>query len=244
MCIGRSGYPLEDGERGIAPIQFTANSVGFVEEPGKKETQVFLIGQECSFVLPNAEVKKFNPLRTGKGYGGKICNKCHVLLNHSRFDVNQTDSRGGKTSRPSCRKCRLDIDKRVLTAKQMRELNKSRPRKGTLWRCPICRKRSIVGVTAKVVLDHDKAEGRTRAFICDSCNTGLGRFKNGENILHNAIHYLSQHGGGPMMSKPKRGRPITRKIEIHATAEQIAKAIFNNAKPPDPTKRIIKKPRD
>ena len=43
--------------------------------------------------------------------------------------------------------------------------------------------------------------------------------------------------------KPKRGRPITRKIEIHATAEQIAKAIFKNAKPPDPSKRIIKQPR-
>ena len=44
--------------------------------------------------------------------------------------------------------------------------------------------------------------------------------------------------------KPKRGRPITRRVEIHATAEQIAKAIFKNAKPPDPSKRIIKKPRD
>ena len=44
------------------------------------------------------------------------------------------------------------------------------------------------------------------------------------------------------MSK-KKGRPITRRIEIHATAEQIAKAIFRNAKPPDPSKRIIKRPK-
>ena len=44
--------------------------------------------------------------------------------------------------------------------------------------------------------------------------------------------------------KPKRGRPITRRVQIHATAEQIAKTIFKNAKPPDPSKRIIKKPRD
>ena len=43
------------------------------------------------------------------------------------------------------------------------------------------------------------------------------------------------------MSKPKRGRPITRRIEINATAEQIAKAIFHAAKPPDPSKRIPKK---
>ena len=37
--------------------------------------------------------------------------------------------------------------------------------------------------------------------------------------------------------KPKRGRPITRKIEIHATAEEIARAMFAAAKPPDPSKR-------
>ncbi len=40
--------------------------------------------------------------------------------------------------------------------------------------------------------------------------------------------------------KAKRGpgRPITRKIEIHATAEEIARAMFAAAKPPDPSKRI------
>ena len=37
---------------------------------------------------------------------------------------------------------------------------------------------------------------------------------------------------------PKGGRPITRRIEIDATAEQIAKAIFAAAKPPDPSLRI------
>ena len=44
------------------------------------------------------------------------------------------------------------------------------------------------------------------------------------------------------MDTPKKSsRPITRKIEIHATAEQIAKAIFSAAKPPDPSKRIKRK---
>ena len=44
-------------------------------------------------------------------------------------------------------------------------------------------------------------------------------------------------------NKPKRGRPITRKVEIHATAEGIAKAMFAAAKPPDPSKRVVKRPR-
>ncbi len=39
----------------------------------------------------------------------------------------------------------------------------------------------------------------------------------------------------------KRGRPITRRIEIHATADQIANAIFAAANTPDPSKRITKR---
>ena len=44
-------------------------------------------------------------------------------------------------------------------------------------------------------------------------------------------------------NKPKLGRPITRKVEIHATAEEIAKAMFAAADLPDPSKRIVKRPR-
>ena len=48
-----------------------------------------------------------------------------------------------------------------------------------------------------------------------------------------------------MKDKPagNPGRPITRTVEIHATAEQIAKAIFAAAKPPDPSTRIPRKRR-
>ena len=34
-------------------------------------------------------------------------------------------------------------------------------------------------------------------------------------------------------SKPERGRPITRRIEQHATAKEAARAVFAAAKPPD-----------
>lgn len=35
----------------------------------------------------------------------------------------------------------------------------------------------------------------------------------------------------------KRGRPITREIKLDATPEQVARAIFADAKSPDPRKR-------
>ncbi len=41
--------------------------------------------------------------------------------------------------------------------------------------------------------------------------------------------------------KPKLGRPITRRVEIDATAKQIAQAIFAAARQPDSSKRIVKR---
>ena len=39
-------------------------------------------------------------------------------------------------------------------------------------------------------------------------------------------------------SKRKRGRPETRVLKIDATPEEVAKAIFAAAKPPDPSKEL------
>lgn len=90
-------------------------------------------------------------------------------------------------------KCRTDIDKRAPKSGQAKSMEKQRPKKGEHFKCPICQKRSIVGITAKVVADHDHHTGHIRGFICDSCNTGLGRFKNGDNYLKNAIRYLEEN---------------------------------------------------
>lgn len=38
--------------------------------------------------------------------------------------------------------------------------------------------------------------------------------------------------------KRQRGRPETRVLKINATPEEIARAIFSAAEPPDPTRRI------
>lgn len=58
------------------------------------------------------------------------------------------------------------------------------------FECPICGKRTIAGVTSKVVLDHNHLTGEPRAWICDSCNTGIGRFKDDVALLQRAIKFL------------------------------------------------------
>ena len=192
VCRGNSGHLVEGGIKATIPIHFEENAIAVVREVMGGEALVYIIGRNEKFILPNDSLESIDPIQTGKGFHHKICNICHVLKTTSAFEINQTDAKGGKTTRPSCRICRKDIDKRPISSTAIKEADKNRPQKGSLWKCPICQKRSIVGVTAKVVLDHDHVEGKPRDFLCDSCNTGLGRFKNGGNYLRNAIAYLEK----------------------------------------------------
>ena len=74
-------------------------------------------------------------------------------------------------------------------------MNEKRPPNKTVFVCPVCEKRTIVGITANIVADHDHETGKGREWICDSCNTGLGRFKDDIVILERVIDYLKRFEG-------------------------------------------------
>ncbi|MXX50689.1 MAG: endonuclease [Chloroflexi bacterium] len=194
LCVSGSGIANNHGVRDIIPSHFPANSVGIVLDDSDTEWLVFLPGQNQQFYINSEHLSEIDIFQTGKGFESKICNICFVLKPMDEFQVNQTDAKGRKTRRPSCNICRQDIDRRAIPSRERKLSQRLRPKKGTLWQCPICRKMGIVGVNVKVVADHDHYAGRWRGFLCDSCNTGLGRFKNGENFLRNAIAYLKEHG--------------------------------------------------
>ena len=67
-----------------------------------------------------------------------------------------------------------------------------RPRNKTIFVCPICEKRTIVGITVRIVPDHDHKTGQGRDWICDSCNIGLGRFKDDIVFFEKIIGYLKR----------------------------------------------------
>lgn len=146
--------------------------------------------------MPGHEVRPVNVLETGDKWQNKICNICHCLLPIKDFALNQRN-RHGPIRRPSCKNCRTDIDKRAPKTRQARRAEKNRPKKGAPFQCPICKKRSIAGVTAKIVADHNHHTGDIRDFICDSCNTGLGRFKNGKDCLKDALAYIQEREQAP-----------------------------------------------
>lgn len=168
------------------------NSVGFVVRITTSKAKVFFIGKNMEKDVDFAKIELLDVAKTGKSYKYKICNVCHVLKEYYKdFDINQTDAKGRKTTRPTCKECRKAIDGIPIKASEKKRMEKIRPVK--FFTCPICKKSSIPYITANLVIDHNHDTGNAREWICDSCNTGLGRFKDNIELLQDAIKYLKKH---------------------------------------------------
>jgi len=171
----------------------TINSVGLIKAINGESAMVLFVGMNEIYRVNFTHLSKINLTETGKGYDKKICNICHILKETNEFDINQTDAKGRKTTRPSCKECRKEIDGVKMFTSEKNKMNKIKPEKESIFVCPICEKRTIVGITANLVRDHSHETGKGREWICDSCNTGLGRFKDNPDFLRKVIKYLENH---------------------------------------------------
>ena len=190
-CPNGTGYQHDGGAVSTRLRHFKANSVGIRQQEYGTNSVVWLIGTNEHWTVKSVNLVAVDVLEVGDKFAQKICNICHCLLPVDQFAVNQNNLHG-VVRRPSCKQCRTDIDKRAPKSQQAKRFEKNKPIKGSPFKCPICQKRSIVGVTAKVVADHNHHTGDIRDFICDSCNTGLGRFKNGKDCLKDALSYIEE----------------------------------------------------
>ncbi|MDE0016851.1 MAG: Hpy99I family type II restriction endonuclease [Candidatus Poribacteria bacterium] len=168
------------------------NSVGIINSICEKGVQVYFIGRNEVVIAPFDSISVIDIGQTGDQHPNKICNVCHILKPTTEFSRNQNQAGGRPIRRPSCQECRKKIDGERMPTSERRKMNARRPSDKTVFICPICEKRTIVDITAKIVADHDHDTGAGREWICDSCNTGLGRFKDNITILETAIKYLKR----------------------------------------------------
>ena len=150
-------------------------SVGFVVKVTPSKAKVFFIGKNKEFNIDFSKIKFLDVTQTGDRFSKKICNICHRYLDTGEFAPNQ----------------KRMIDGVSLKASEKKRMNDIKPKK--FFICPICKKPSIPYVTANLVMDHDHDTGDAREWICDSCNTGLGRFKDNVELMQEAIKYLKKH---------------------------------------------------
>jgi RNase P subunit RPR2 len=165
------------------------HSVGIIENIGTKESKINFIWFKEPIIISNNDFKVFDPLKTGDLFHKKVCNVCHRLLDTEDFAKNQNGKGNRPIRRPSCEDCRKIIDGINASPKEKKEWEKNKPEL-EFFSCPICHKTTIPGLTSKIVLDHSHKDGHIRGWICDSCNTGIGRFKDDIILLENAIKFL------------------------------------------------------
>jgi len=164
-------------------------SVGIVEKEEDDYCLVNFVSKTDSYRVSKNIIRYFNPLETGDAFPYKICNLCHRILPTDDFEKNQIGKGDRILRRPSCRNCRKEIDGMHLSTKNKKKWEINKPNMD-LFTCPICHKKFISGVTCKVVLDHDHTTGLPRAWVCNSCNTSIGQFRDNVNILKEVINYL------------------------------------------------------
>ena len=168
------------------------DDVGIVISKGKSSASVFFIRIWKKVELDNNDFEILDVRRTGDGFSKKICNVCNKLKRTAEFARNQNAKNNRSVRRPSCKECRVIMEGVGISKTDRVEWEKKKP-DNEPFECPICKKRTIAGVNCKVVLEHNHRTGRPGGWICDSCNTGLGRFKDDVEVLKNAIAFLERN---------------------------------------------------
>lgn len=163
--------------------------VGIIESKTANGAIIFFIRIWKIAELDSAAYKAFNVKKTGDAFPKKICNICHKLVASSKFAKNQNGINNRSVRRPSCVDCRKDLEGVNMSAKTKAEWAKKKPN-NVPFECPICAKRTIAGITCKVVLDHNHRNEEARGWVCDSCNTGIGRFKDNVELINRAIKFI------------------------------------------------------
>ena len=170
-------------------ISVRKNEIGIVKEEKQDSCLVFFLVSGEHIQLPRKEFEYIDVKKTGDDFSKKVCNVCHRLLDIEDFAKNQNAKNNRTVRRPSCRECRKKIDGIPIPSKEKRKWTKNKPAYEP-FQCPICQKTTIPSLTSRVVLDHNHDTGKVRGWICDSCNTGIGRFKDDISLLESAIAYL------------------------------------------------------
>lgn len=174
---------------GFGALSVERNDVGIIESVSKENAVIFFIRIWKKGTVSTKDFSIFNIMSAGDEFPKKICNVCHKLLPTREFSKNQNAKNNRSVRRPSCKTCRQHLEGVNLSPKIRAEWSKKKPNREP-FECPVCSKRTIAGVTCKIVLDHNHKTGEVRGWICDSCNTGIGRFKDDAELLKRAMSFL------------------------------------------------------
>ena len=168
------------------------NTVGIKISNNNDEFVIGLIGKRITLNIDKSKIIFFDIEKTGDEFDHKVCDRCFRYLETTFFSNNRLKKDAKITKRPSCKDCRKEKDGISISALDREKWNKKKPKTYSTFKCEICLKTTIVGIT-KVVLDHNHKNGKVRGYLCESCNTGIGRFDDNPELIRRAIVWLEKN---------------------------------------------------
>lgn len=159
------------------------------KQSDKYKVKFIRTNEECN--IPSQYIEEFEISETGDRYDFKICDRCFKRLNtETHFQNNRIKKDNVITKRPSCKDCRKIKDGKSISNSDRKFWDEIKPKNYEPFTCPICNKTTIAGLS-KIVLDHCHKTGKVRGYLCESCNTGIGRFDDDSKIINKAIDWLN-----------------------------------------------------
>lgn len=178
--------------KGLDDPAVSEQSVCLIESENHSAMTVYFLSIGQSVELDKTDIAEFDISHVGDDHSRKICDRCFRILDTNDGFSNNRIKKGGKiTKRPSCRDCRRIKDGISISKSDREYWSAQRPSDYSAFTCPICQKTVIVGIT-KIVLDHCHKTGDVRGFLCESCNTGIGRFDDDADVIRRAVEWTEK----------------------------------------------------
>ena len=78
------------------------------------------------------------------------------------------------------------------------------------------------GEQKALAVDHDHKTGKVRGLLCEPCNQGLGKFRDDQNIVLEAFHYLKKHASG---EQPEASRHPALQTGLADSAQTVGQSL-------------------
>lgn len=117
---------------------------------------------------------------------------CRICKHEKSSDEFHVDNRNASGLHRTCKSCRSEHRK----ARYLRDEEYDALLIAQNNSCAICGIH-IAELKTNLVVDHDYQTMKVRGLLCNNCNSGIGFFKENQEILAMAIEYLIKHEATP-----------------------------------------------
>jgi hypothetical protein len=147
---------------------------------------------KCSNQKPLSEYNKNKKRKDGLSAWCKSCTKLSSAKWY-KINANKVIARSRQWALSNQEKKKLNSRKSHLKRKYNMSLEDEKKLiDNQKNKCAICNIEMITE-QSKFHIDHCHNSGKVRGVLCNSCNTGLGMFKDSQEYLKSAVKYLKKH---------------------------------------------------